>query len=96
MCINCGLQNVASVIDLFYAHEENGRTCEGVLYGCKTGVNNIRKEGRKITKKGPETGQSVMQALFDELNEDFCRLALRLTGAKLSPISWRSRPQQQV
>lgn len=31
-----------------------------------------------------------------ELNEDFCRLVLRLTEAKLSPISWHSRPQQQV
>lgn len=47
-------------------------------------------------KRESWSGPNAVRGLFDELNEDFCRPALRLTGAKLSPISWRSRAQQQV
>lgn len=53
----------------------------------------VKEEGKK---SGSWFGPNAVRGLFDELNEDFCRPALRLTGAKLSPISWRSRAQQQV
>lgn len=52
-------------------------------------------EGKK-TKPERRTSLSAAYEIVEELNEDFRRLALSLTGAKLSPISWHSRPQQQV
>lgn len=53
-------------------------------------------EGRKTKKQEKRFSLNVAYEIVEKLNEDFCRLALRLTEAKLSPISWHSRPQQQV
>lgn len=53
-----------------------------------------RKQNEKTQEKRFRLNAAC--EIVEEVNEDFCRLALRLTGAKLSPISWHSRPQQQV